>query len=368
MTISQFDAPGFLSDVTGPAIKLWSDLISKQLDDARNSDETSGGLLNDGPRLQFFNPLSQPPAADAVELEITWTAFPRIVKISSVSDRQRWRTADGSRDLQDEYCEWSIERDPSSDKIVRVTFTSEGPEYWDFLAHQAPQTVLSLYQQHVSPEVKQSDLFDSSGKYNRTNRWNSSTRFGAMHLIQENNSLNAEIELAAAATIVRVRNGQPLTTEPELIACSRYGNPDRNSDPHIGAAVNALARAKDDVTLANPIGLYIAGLSVDGWKTPDGSSALDYWKVTRGTKEKALRAVFEVPLNKGFTVGDIEISGKKIDFGSQIADFITIKLTGMATRRGQSQVKPFDVCAAPVSATRAAGPLAFEKRQLRSHR
>jgi hypothetical protein len=367
MTISQFDAPGFLNDVPGTTIKLWSELISKQLDDARNSDERSSGLLNDGPRLQFFNPLRQPPAPDAEELDITWTAFPRILKISSTGDRQRWRAADSCRDLQDEYCEWSVERDPSSDKIVRVAFTSEGPEYWDFLAEQAPPTVLTLYKQHVSPMVKESDLFDS-GKYNRTNRWNNSTQLGAMHLIQKNNTLSAEIELAAAATIVRLRDGQPLTTEGELIKCSQYGNHDRNSDPHIGAEVNALARAKDDVTLANPIGLYIAGLSVDGWNTPDGSSALDYWRITRGTKEKALRAVYEVPLGKGFTVGDIEISGKKIEFGSQIADFITIKLTGLATRRGQSQVKPFDVCASPVSAARAMGSLALEKRQLKSHR
>src|SRR5439155_10203392 len=145
----------------------------------------------------------------------------------------------------------------------------------------------------------------------------------------------------AAGTIVRIRNGQTLTTEQELIACSKYGNADRNSDPHIGAEVNALARAKHDITLANPVGLYIAGLSVLGWQTPDGSSASDYWKVMRGTTTKALRAVFEVPSNKNFVVGDIKINGKAIEFGAQIVDFITIKLTGLATRLGLSQVKPF---------------------------
>ena len=204
MTLSQFDPPGFLTDVTGPDLKVWSDWISSQLDVARDPNETDLGLQNARPRPQFFNPLKEPPAADAVEEDITWTAFPRLVKISSVSNVQRWQRADNSRDVQDEYCEWSIDRDPKSQKITRVMFTSEGPEYWEFLARQAPQTVLALYQKHIGPQVAQSDLFDTRGEYNKRNRWNNSTQMGAMHLIQANNTLSAEIELAAAATIVRL--------------------------------------------------------------------------------------------------------------------------------------------------------------------
>jgi hypothetical protein len=108
--------------------------------------------------------------------------------------------------------------------------------------------------------------------------------------------------------------------------------------------VNELARLKADITLTNPIGLYIAGLSVAGWQTPDNSDPLSYWTITRGTKEKALRAVYEVPASKGFAVGDIKINGKAIEFGAQIADFIRIKLTGTATRIGQSTIQPFDAC------------------------
>jgi hypothetical protein len=83
---------------------------------------------------------------------------------------------------------------------------------------------------------------------------------------------------------------------------------------------------------------------VVGWQTPDGSPASDYWKIVRGTPQKALRAVYEVPPGRGFTVGDIEINGRKIEFGAQIADFITIKLTGLATRFGKSSVAPFHGC------------------------
>ena len=165
-----------------------------------------------------------------------------------------------------------------------------------------------------------------------------------MHLIQANNTLGAEIELAAAATIVRRRNGALVTAEQELIECGAYGQAERFSDPHIGAEVNALARQKADITLANPVGLCIGGLSVAGWQAPDGSDPASYWRVTRGTAQKAVRAVYEVPDGKGFVVGDITIGGRKIEYAGQIADFITIKLTGLATRLGQSTVAPVDGC------------------------
>jgi hypothetical protein len=341
MALTKFDAPGFVTDLNPQAVSRWSDWISGQLDEARAND--GGGDPSFGPRPQFFNQLRTAAAGDATTKDIDWPAFPRVVQLSSVTDKQRWRSADSSRDLQDEYCEWSVMRDPNSDKIVRVMFTSEGPEYWQFLAAVDPGRVLELYKQHIGPQVKQADLFQG-GQYNTRNRWNNSTTNGAMHLIQRSNTLGAEIELAAAATLVRRKNGVPITEAQELIACGAYGEPQRHSDPHIGAQVNELARAKADITLANPIGLYIAGLNVAGWVTPDGSNPADYWQITRGTKEKTLRAVYEVPAAKGFTVGDIKIAGRSIEFGAQIADFIRIKLTGLATRIGQSTAPPIDAC------------------------
>jgi len=341
MALTKFDAPGFLQDWNEQAAKRWSKWISDRIDEARDND--GGGIANFGPRPQFFNELQTAASNDAVTQDIDWPAFPRLVQIGSVTDKQRWRTADSSRDMQDEYCEWSVTRDPGTDKIVRVTFTSEGPEYWQFLAAVAPARVLELYKTHVSPTVKQADLF-AGGQYNPRNRWNNSTTNGAMHLIQRSNTLSAEIELAAAATLVRLKNGAPITEAQALIACAQYGEPQRHSDPHIGAVVNELARAKADITLANPVGLYIKGLSVAGWVTPDGSNAADYWKITRGTPEKSLRAVYEVPAAKGFAVGDIKIGGRNIEFGAQIADFIRIKLTGLATRLGQSTAAPLNGC------------------------
>jgi hypothetical protein len=72
-----------------------------------------------------------------------------------------------------------------------------------------------------------------------------------------------------------------------------------------------------------------------------------------------LRAVYEVPSAKGFVVGDIKINGKSITFGAQIADFITIKLTGLATQLGKSTVPPVNGCATPASVAKLALASAF---------
>ena len=346
MKLPQFDPPGFLNELNASQKTLWSRWISRRVNEsiAGRPDE----VANDSPRPQFYNPVDTDTAADVQTAVITWTAFPRNVLINTSSDQQRWRLADQTRDVQDEYCEWNVTRDPQTQKITRVTFTSEGPEYWEFLAAVNPNLLLKLYREHISPNVKRQHLFDSNGKYRRRNIWNNSTINGAMHLIQAANTLAAEIELGAASTIVREINGVQLTGEQELIQCGRYGDPERNSDPTIGAQVNSLARAKADVTIANPVALYIDDLNTAGWTTPDGSDAKDYWKIVRGTKDHTLRAVFEVPANKGFTVSDIQIQGEPINFGSQITDFITIKIVGQACRFGQSTAAPQTGCTQPL--------------------
>lgn len=342
MLLEKFDPPGFLEDFNDEQAAAWSEYISQQF------DESAAGFPDefefDAPRAQFFNPTKTEIGEDAQTAVISWTAFPRNVTVISVSDLQRWRRAESSRDLQDEYCEWSVERDEDTDKITRITFTCEGPEYWQFLANTAPDVALTLYQKFVSPAVRLEDLFLSNGRYNSRNRWNNSTTGGVMHLIQENNSLGAEIELAAGSSVVREINGRILTGEDELIRCGRYGGVERHSDPHIGAIVNSLTRQKADVTLANPVGLYFNDLNVAGWETPDGSDPKSFWKYVRGTDEFPVRAVFEVPNNLGFTVGDIKIGGREIRFAAQIVDFISIKLVGIGARIGQSAVQPITDC------------------------
>jgi hypothetical protein len=371
MTLAKFDPPGLLEDFNDQQKTAWSEWISDQMDEAAMGFPDVFDF--DGPREQFYNPIKVETGPDAQSVDISWTAFPKNVFISSVSDLQRWRIADGSRDVQDEYCEWSVERDPISDKITRVTFTCEGPEYWQFLAETTPQVALDLYRKFVNLNVEMSDLFSPSGRYNRRNKWNASTTRGAMHLIQAANTLSAEIELAGGSSVVRVINSRTLTEEQELIRCGQYGDPNRNSDPHIGAMVNSLSRRRAAVTLANPVGLYFSDLLTAGWQTPDGSDPKSYWSYVRGVDGRAIRAVYEIPMGVGFVVGDVTINGRPIEFGAQIADFITIKLTGIATRFDQSTAAPVTGCrvrkpaavrafAAPLSVNSTLSPEQYASR------
>ncbi|MFB7666489.1 hypothetical protein ACFC1R_21475 [Kitasatospora sp. NPDC056138] len=362
-TINSYDPPGRLTDLDETGLKAWNVFITNSIDQAVKGPD-AGQALNDSPRSQFYDLTRTDTAADATEAPVTWTAFPRRIKVHSIGDNQRWQRADASRDVQDEYCEWSITRDPASGKITQVMFTCEGPEYWDLLAQSSPATVLQLYRTHISPNVQQSDLFGIDGSYQRRNRWNDSTTHGAMHLIQAANTLGAEIELAAAATIVRVIDGRELTADQELIQCGKYGEPERNSDPHIGGAVNAIARQKADIALTNPVGLYFDDLRTDGWAAPDGSDPKSYWTYRRGNATHPVRAVYEVPADRNFTVGDITINGTPIQYGAQIADFITIRLTAVACRFGQSTSQPQTACvqfppppAGPAAPALAAVPL-----------
>ncbi|MER9107516.1 phospholipase D-like domain-containing protein [Mesorhizobium sp. M0848] len=352
----RFDPPGHLDDLDDAQKENWSAKVSAWFDSARAGDPGE----NDGPRAQFFNPLVNPPAEDAKVATIAWNAFPRQVRSSSLSEVQRWRRADASRDVQDEYCEWSVSRDPATGKIVRVTFTCEPPEYWSELALVNPEKVLALYRQFVSPQVQHEDLF-VAGQYTPKNRYNSTTTNGAMHLIQQANTLTAEIWLAAAATIRRLRDAQEITDAQALIRCSLYGSEGRNSDPFIGEQVNALARQRADITLNNPVGLYFHEFNPVGWTTPDNEDPRTFWSYVRGSDGHFVRAHFEVPAGRGYTVGDIMIASRRIDFGGQVADFVTMKLEGLATRLGQSTVAPFAGCRIVLpGAVASAVPLAPE--------
>ena len=337
-----FDPPGFADDLDAAQKQAWNDFISDEMDNAAAGDPN---LPNNSPRPQFFNSAKKPLGPDAASEDVKWTAFPRVIELSSASDIIRWRRADASRDVQDEYCEWSVTRDATTGKITRIDFTCEGPEYWAFLAGVNPDRVLELYRLHVSPNVQRSDLFDAAGNYLRRNRWNNSTAFGVMHLIQRNNSLGAEIEIAGVATIQRARaDGTLKTDSQELILCGRYGAAQRHSDPFIGARVNFHARARADVTLANPVGIYFAGLDTQGWVTPDATAASTFWSYSRGTQARPMRAVLQVPAGKSYVLGDVKIGGRAIEFGAQVADRIQMTIRATATRIGASTAVPVRGC------------------------
>lgn len=347
------EPPGELTDFDNEMRVKWSQFMS----DAIDNDIECYDLT------QFFNPTKEPMASDKATQEINWIAFPKTVETSSGgSDLLRWQTADSDRfKHQDEYCEWHVTKN-SEGKITKVEFTSEGPEYWSFLAEHDPDALLALYHQFVDPAVRLDDLFGLLGNYNPQNKWNNPSKGGKLaHLGHRNNTLLAFVNIAARATILRERgDGTPMTDELELIRCGKYGGEGRHSDPHIGGEVNALARQQADITVANPAGLSMNDLEPVGWVTPDGSDPHDYWHVDRGSHEHQMRTRYEVPEDKDFVVGDILINGRPIEFGGQIADFIRVKLVGLAQEFGQHIHQPVE-CPSDGSCVRESASSAARK-------
>jgi hypothetical protein len=344
MKLKKFNPPGNLKDLNEEFAQYWSNYISNQTE--KSIKGYPKDRINDDPREMYINQTKIDLDTDAVFKDISWIAFPRNILISTIGEKARWKKADSSRDLQDEYCEWSVERNPANNKITRIEFTCEDVYYWYHLWAQSPKLVTDLYKKHINDTIVQVDLENPDGSYNPKNKWNSNTMSGAMHMIQINNTIDAAIELAAGASNIRIINGKTLTGEQELIQCGRYGDSQRNSDPHIGAIVNSLTRQKAQVAIADPISLYFDKLITNGWQTPDGTDAAEYWKYTRGEEGRYVRAIYEVPADKNYDVGDITINGKKIEFGSQLTDFISIKLIGVATRIGKTEFTPINACTA----------------------
>jgi hypothetical protein len=276
---------------------------------------------------QFYDPTATDTPAEAQVAPIAWPAFPARLLRGAGSEEERWTRADSTRDEQDEYCEWSVRRDDTG-KPTRVTFTSEVPEYWEHLAALDEERVLALYRELVGADVSREELF-AGGRYQRGNPRNRSIDGPIAHLTQRTNNLAAAIDLTAKATVLRERDGDPVTDQQDLVACARLGDPFRHSDPQIAAAANNAAAADAEVSLHDPLGLYIDGLITPGMETPDGADPASFWSVERGDARHALRARYEVPAERGYTVGDVRIDGRPIRFGAQLADRVRVRIAAV---------------------------------------
>ncbi|HYV63454.1 MAG TPA: hypothetical protein VE958_12305 [Bryobacteraceae bacterium] len=358
MRYQRFDPPAFLNDFTTEQQRDdWSAEVSGYFADGVAYNEGFPGLTS-----QFYNPVLTETVEPFTEALIEWPGFPKLVKDQFPTDPVKaWRTAEtganAREQFMDEYLEWHVIR--KNGKITRVSFTCETSQYYQFLAKTDPGKLLSIYQSLVDPahqaEVVVGDLI-VNGKYQPKNKWN--TQYGAVHLIQPNNNLYAEVLIAAQACILRQRaTGAVITDADELIKCSRYGEPGRASDPKIGADVNGLARDGDSISLRNPVALYITGWNSTGMKKPNGSPVGNYWTLRRGTPSPGpnqaamgLHLVFEVPAAEGFVVGDIKIGTHAIEFGGQLAEKISVGLLGLASSQGQSNNPSFKCGVQPAPA------------------
>lgn len=317
MLLQRFAAPGNLTELPSDALAGWSDTVSTIFDD----------VATEFPR--FYNPTKVDTPANHDTHNITWPAFPGSLLSQRIGTTQRWTTADASRDAQDEYCEWSVARDTER-RIRRVTFTSETSGYYEHLLEVDDQLLRNLYLHATGETVTLDQLRDPFGNYQPDNAFNASTDGPIVHLAQSNNTLGAAVRLAGEATILRQRNGKPVVHPQALVRCGGLGVATRHSDPRIASAVNNLVDTGFDVTLADPAGLYLDGLSTGGMETPDGADAADFWIVERGDGGHVVRARFEVPPGRGYTVSDITIGGQPITFGAQLAERLQVRLRATA--------------------------------------
>jgi hypothetical protein len=389
--LQQFGPPANQVDLTGDDQKKlaqqWSANVNRWTQTAILGDPW--GSLFDQNRNYYYNPLTTDIASNLISKPIAWTAFPNriLVQFPNATFLQQMGYAEGihedgtfgappdvngspygpagPRGWQDEYCEWVATRDANG-KITSVDFTCENPEYWFSLWRVNPSRVLALYQQLVDPGVKLDDLYllDGNGNpvidratgrpaYNPVNKWNTQPSqgavTGAVHLISPPNTLNAEIYLAAAATLLREMGGMPVNDPDQLITCSQYGTPGRNSDPRIGSEVNKIISGGGVVaSLQDPVGLYIQAPDFSSYSLPTDpnlpadADVSECWDILRGHGRKAgdnvdfiLHVRFRIPQrwkNSGvsFTVGDIQINGNNIKYGAQITQTFQIALRGLA--------------------------------------
>ncbi|MEO6194975.1 MAG: hypothetical protein ABIS20_18320 [Thermoanaerobaculia bacterium] len=358
MKYPRLDPPAFLTDFTTEQQRNdWSKEVLGYFNQGIAFNDAFPGVTS-----QFYNPVTTETADPFIEPLIEWPGFPKLVKDHFPNDPEMaWKTAETGANARerfmDEYLEWHVVR--KNGKITRVSFTCETAQYYNFLAKTDPAKLLEIYKALVDPQFQNQVVLADlivGGVYQPRNKWN--REHGAVHLIQTNNNLFAEVMIAAQACILRSReDGTPITDADELIRCAEYGAPGRASDPKIGSDVNGLSRAGNSISLRNPVALYLTGWSSGGMKKPDGSPVGNYWKLLRGKPSPGanqpamgLHLVFEVPASEGFVVGDIKIGSRTIQFGGQLAEKINVGLFGLVCNEGQSNNPSFKCGVGPAAA------------------
>lgn len=275
---------------------------------------------------RFFNPLNT--EGSPAEHVVKWPAFPAELRQPGVSDQERWELSD-SREHQDEYCEWVVER--SGDEIVSVTFTTETPEYFDHLLGVEPDRLAALYEELVGERPNPDQLRGSDGGLDATNDFNRATNGTIAHLSETSNTLGAAVRLVAEATVPRARDGKAVVEKKALVRCGGLGNALRNSDPQIAEAVNGLVRGGAAVSVGDPAGLYIDEFLSGGLRTPDGADAAEFWTpAQRGDSGHTMRAVFAVPSGHDYAVSQITSNGRPIRSGGQLADRVRVRVAALS--------------------------------------
>jgi hypothetical protein len=316
--VTMYDTPARLRDVPegSPFYGAWHDFVNTEVSASPGSPWIDPVLVD----------------ADVVTVRtLSWIGFPRATLTVNRRDDRAQGFADAEeagpsatgdwRPQQFEYFEWFTTRDATG-KVTKVAFSTETPQYFEELAKVDKDRVVELYHEHVDPAVQWNELVNADGTYDRHNRW--TTINGIMHYVNGINELNQAIGLAKGGA------GATFTARDNF----EFGVSGANAaDDYIVREVAALGRSGFDITVHEPVGLYIDGWDDTGWTKPDGSPVGDYWRITRGRPGAVLRLEYEVPYEEGFVVGDIRIGGRPVLHGGQLAEHMTSALPVVVARR-----------------------------------
>ena len=309
------DPTGGNSLAKAGALDLYRELLHAQYQRFATVENSAFTLL------EAFDELS--PGTAVSEQTVEWRGFPITAQTTnSAIDDNRLR-------FQDEYVEWWAERD-NQGKLLRVTFTTEFPEYFEALAQVGPDA-LKAEIRNIRPNADPTDaeLFgagpDPAGQSGRTrarrfrdnlasNPWNIGPK-GILCLTQQFNTLGALFNLVGACG----------TSRPDIPAgavCANVGGacgPGRNSDPAICQATQDLARTDFACSFKDPAGVVIRSLS-GSWSV--GGQPIDI------NDKDANRGAWTVSRNGGRAVlkvsDDLRLNDQPVRSGAEVADNLSV--------------------------------------------
>ena len=272
--------------------------------------------------LEAFQEVPAPKQqTDVVE----WAAFPTSANASNAQ-------IDASRfSFHDEYVEWSVDR--AAGQLQRITFTTEFLAYYEALA-RAGVTALAAAIKAVIPGANPTgtELFGAGPapssvseearagrfrQFSQQNPWINGQK-GVICLAHRNNTLSALFGLADAAAVANA-------AVPAGSICGTLANacaPERNSDPSIATAIQALSRNGRSLSLVDPVGIEIARLG-GIWRIGDEEIDINdetvnqgVWTVTRRDRRGVLTAV-----------PNLLLDDTAITSGAQVAAVLRVRAT-----------------------------------------
>jgi len=262
-------------------------------------------------------------------VSVDWFAFP---VTATATDKE----IDKKRLLwQDEYVEWRVEL--KTNKLSRVTFTTEFPEYVEAFAADVFSALVAAIrdaQPESNPTVE--DLFGpafnpdavpSVGRINQfrrrlpNNPWNNGEK-GILCLTQQFNTLSALFNLLTDCGVLQAQ-GTPQNT------CGLVGNScgaNRSSDPAICAEAQRAVRGKLGFTLRDPGGVRMLKLEGD-WKIKNNAIDINNpaenegaWVIDRNGRRGVLTVI------QGLTLG-----GAPLVTGTQVSRALRVTADLLAT-------------------------------------